>query len=208
MTGGAGERGYGAARRARAWLFSLVFLLGGEAGAMTTCGTVITNVVSATMHSGPPEFVEYAVSYAATAKVVVACPPSLQMYKYTSFSVASSGTTVKFTICVVNETMDSVWGVVVTDRVPDGMAYVDMDTSWAAGAYGAGVTDNYYTPKAMAGGPPGATISWDSGADFNPYQSGTTPPPAGQGGTIYLRWTLAYVGPVRSACLTYRARVL
>ena len=187
---------------------ALALLLGGNAGAMTTCGTVITNVVSATMHSGPPEFVEYTVSYAATASVVVACPPAIQMYKFTNYSVASSGTTVKFTICVVNETTDSVWGIVVTDRLPDGMAWVDMDQNWAPGDYGAGVTDNYYTPTGLAGGPPGATISWDSGSDFDPYQSGTSPPPAGQSGTIWLRWTLAYVGPTRSACLTYRARVL
>lgn len=182
--------------------------------ATTVCGTIITNMVSATMHSGPPDFVVFPTPGTAaptfTAVVEVACPPAIHMAKFVNWPTASAGTTVVFRICIINETSDSVWGVTVTDRLPNGMLFRPMDQTWndgvgAGSPYANGNTYQSLTPPDAGGWPPNPTIAWDTSE--NPAMNPGTPPD-GQGPDMWLRWTVDYVGPMRSACLTYRAEVL
>ena len=184
----------------RRLLLGLLVALGagaGRAGAATVCGTLITNAVSADMSSGFPDFVAYVVSYSATATVKVLCPANIAFKKYVDWPEACIGTTVRFYVCVQNTMTDSVWGITLTDRLPDGMAFVDREAAntWNSGG-------NYYLPNSSL--PPFA-ISW--GGSIVPLMTNGSPA-AGQYVPCYLRWTLDYLGPKRSACVTYRAVVL
>jgi uncharacterized repeat protein (TIGR01451 family) len=196
----------------------------GRAGAMTTCGSLVTNVATATMWSGLPDFVPYEVSYNATAAVRIKCPAALRLAKFADLPyanggdtiVASTGTTVKFTICVINELTFSVWGVTMTDKLPDNVMFVDGDDSWND-ALPAGYDNgygNFYGPG--AGTPPGVTqagggIRWSNN---NTWPGTATFPPNGQTGAMYIRWTFPYVGwtggagAMKSACVTFRVKIL
>jgi uncharacterized repeat protein (TIGR01451 family) len=198
-------------------LAAVASLMWGRAEAMTACQSLITNVATATMSSGPWEFIEYDVSYNATAAVRIKCPASLILSKFADVVgtvndaahgdehgttvIASTGSTVKFTICAVNTLAFSVWGITITDKLPDNVAFVDMDATWAAG--------NYYQPT-VPGPAPTPSIRYS----YNNTWPGTAgAPAAGQGGPLYLRWTLPYIGwtgggGVKSACLTFRVQIL
>src|SRR5678809_720233 len=70
--------------------------------AATVCGTIITNVATATMTSGFPDFVTYVVSYNATCTVQVLCPPVVALRKFANdgfTTEAGAGATVTFSIC-------------------------------------------------------------------------------------------------------------
>lgn len=210
-----GTQGGGWARRAAGVGLGVLLALGaaGRLEATTVCGTIITNVVTATMHSGAPEFVVYEVSYNATATLVVACPPSLRMAKYTNYPVASAGTIVTFKICIHNETNNSVWGVTITDALPRNMVWEGWDGNWT-GTYANGADGDFYTPGTgvLADRP----VDLETGGTFDYMASDASeiaamapgPPPPGQVGPYYLRWTIPHVGPESSACVTYQARVL
>ncbi len=192
-------------RAAGALVGMLLMLVGGRVQATTVSGTLITNVVSFVMDSGPTDFVVYKVSYNATAWIEVVNPPSLAMAKYTSWAVASAGTTVKFTVCIVNETDNSVWGVTITDKIPLNMAFIDRDGTWNdSSPY---VPDDYYVSYQSPpdiGALPGVTLAWN--ASEIALMTAGSPAPGDQ--NVYLRWTLDFVGPVRSACVTYRVTIL
>jgi len=182
----------------RGVLVALAVLASGRAQGATVCGTLITNVVTATLSSGFPDYVLYEVSYNATATVRVLCPATLRFEKYVDWPEACAGTTVRFYVCVVNETNDSVWGATVTDRMPGNMSYVDRDGTWND------AVGDYYIP-ATPGSPPAYVRAW-AGSVIPGMTAGD--PPGGQLVPLYLRWTIDYVGPKRSACVTYRAVVL
>jgi len=196
-------------------LAMLLAFAAGRAGAMTTCGSLVTNVATCTMWSGPPDFTPYEVSYNATAAVRIKCPASLRVAKFADLPynngggtiVASTGTTVKFTICVINELTFSVWGVTVNDKLPDNIMFVDGDSTWnTAGEYG-----NYYTTVV-----PGPAPAPDIRNSNNNTWPGTAGYPAyGQTGAMYIRWTFPSVGwcgpsgaGMVSACMTFRVKIL
>jgi uncharacterized repeat protein (TIGR01451 family) len=161
---------------------------GKAAAAATGCGTLITNVATVTMWSGPMDQIGYALSYNVTATVVVICPVT-GLVKYADRGVASAGSTVTFFVCVNNQRLTadgSVWNVTITDRMPPGMSFVD----WGTNDYGGTVSLRAYTGVLTPGG-------WTVAA-----------PAAGQGTPLYMRWRVDMVGPMKSACVTYRARIL
>jgi uncharacterized repeat protein (TIGR01451 family) len=162
---------------------------GTAAAAATGCGTLITNVATVTMWSGPMDQIGYALSYNVTAVVKVVCPVTA-LLKFADRDTASAGSVVTFYVCVDNQRLSadgSVWNVTVTDRMPPGMSFVD----WNANNYGGAVTWNAYNGVLTPGG-------WNA----------TAAPVAGQGTPLYMRWQVAMIGPQKSACVTYRARIL
>ena len=181
-----------------------------RAEATTVCGTIITNMVSATMHSGPPDFVVYptpdlqgsGMAPTFTAVVQVACPPAIQMEKFVNWPTASAGTTVVFRICVVNETTDSVWGVTITDKFPSGMiARGTPPITWS----GENTYGSFQTPPDV-GQPVGPAFAWAK--TEIPNMTGTPAAFNGQVPGLYLRWTIEFVGPMRSACVAFQAEIL
>jgi uncharacterized repeat protein (TIGR01451 family) len=165
----------------------------------TVCGTLITNVATATMTSGFPDFVGYEVSYNATCTVLVLCPPVVALKKYANggfLTEAAAGATVTFQICIENQTTDTIWGIAVTDRMPDNMTFVDTVPTGTAPAF-----DNT-TPSL---GLP-AVVNATTVAGLT---AGTTTAPAyGTASPLYLRWTYNGIGPNKSACTVYRAKIL
>lgn len=157
----------------------------GRAAAATACGTIITNVATATMTSGFPDFVGYEVSYNATATLIVLCPPVVALRKYANtdygtFAQAPSGGTVTFMICVENQTVTSVWGINITDQLPS-------NVSWLANGADYNLT-----------GAPAALGPWIAFSSNNTTW-GSGSPAANQGAPYYLRWTLEKIGPSKSA---------
>jgi len=135
--------------------------------------------------------------------VTVACPPAIQMVKFVNWPTASAGTTVTFKICVVNETTDSVWGVTITDKFPSGMmARGTPPENWAG--------DNTYASFKVPPDPPGGggTLAFRWATSEIPNMTGMPADFNGQSAPLYLRWTIEYVGPMRSACVSYQAEVL
>ena len=175
----------------------LALAAGRASAAATVCGTLITNVASAGMSSGPPAFVQYEVSYNATTTVLVLCAPVVQLRKFANggfLTEGSAGATVTFSICVENQTADTVWAISVTDKLPDNMTFVDWGVG---GAYDLTAPNLGATRQVSAATVAGLTAAVDNVA-----------PPAGQGVNFYMRWTYPGVGPQKSACVVYRARIL
>jgi uncharacterized repeat protein (TIGR01451 family) len=163
----------------------------------TVCGTIITNEATATMTSGFPDFVGYEVSYNATCTVTVLCPPVVALRKFANggyLTESAAGATVTFSICIENQTVDTVWGVTVTDQLPSNMTFVDYGTGpWTMGTQIAPWPPAYVAASSVAG----------LAAATN-----NTGPTAGQGAPYFMRWTFAGVGPNKSACVIYRAQIL
>ena len=166
-------------------------LAAGRVHAATACGTMITNVATATMTSGFPDYVAYEVSYNATVMVRVLCPPVVRLVKYASSPLCAAGCTVTFQVCVENQMTDSVWGITITDVLPANMTFVSMNPA------------NYDMTPGWA---LGAVISSNAGTTAGPWSAGG--PVVGQGPTHYLRWVIPGVGPAKSACVSYAARIL
>lgn len=165
-----------------------------RAEAATACGTIITNVATATMWSGFPDYVAYEVSYNATATLIVLCPPVVALRKfantdYADFAQAPAGGLVTFMICVENQTVTSVWGMTITDRLPVNVNVVNA-------------LDSEYN---LTGAPvsPAPTAAYSS--NNTTWANGLA---NGQGAPYYLRWTLEKIGPLKSACVSYTARIL
>jgi len=164
--------------------------------AATVCGTIITNVATATMTSGFPDFVLYEVSYNATCTVQVLCPPVVALRKFANaayLSEGAAGGTVTFSICIENQTNDTVWGITVTDKLPDNMTFVDEGFGNDFDL----TTPNLGVPNVVSAATTGGLATAPAGA-----------PPFGQAPNYYLRWTYTGIGPAKSACAVYRARIL
>lgn len=184
----------------------------GVARGETVCGTLLTNVVTATMHSGAPDFIVYEVSYNATATVLVLCSPVVRLLKNVVYAdgslpdlaccgrerggaMAAVGATVTFQVCIQNEMTDSAWWVTITDALPANVSYQGMVSGWGGGAY------------EVSDGVPGMTYAYNTGGAWSDF----TPPGGPAVGTVSplnLRWVVQYIGPRRSACVAYAAKVL
>jgi len=171
-----------------------VALAGTANAASTVCGTIITNVATATMTSGFPDFVGYEVSYNASCTVVVLCPPVVALRKYANggfLTEGAAGATVTFQICIENQTNDTVWGVTVSDQIPNNMAYVDA----------VGPSFDFTVPNL------GAPLFGSASTAAGLATMGGAPT-TGQGAPYFLRWTYNGIGPAKSACSVYRAKIL
>lgn len=180
----------------------IVAVLAGFAGtrafAMTAAGSIVTNVVTATMTSGFPDFVAYTVSYNATAQVVVASAPVVKLAKYASTPLCAAGCTVTFQVCIENQQVDTAWAVTVTDILPGNTTLVQMYT-----AVGAGLNYDTSSSGQFSAALGGLNASLSSSM-AGPWSA---PGGAGQGAPYYLRWVFG-VGSARSACVSYSVRIL
>ena len=176
--------------------FALVMLAGGllsaETGpALTVTGTVITNVASVTGH-GPRLFgkcVDYEISYAVTATVLVEDPTQLvlDVHKTVTPSVQGSGGTLSYRVVVHNPSHATAYMITITDRLPDGVAYVGSSyMSWNGGSFGTWYESHGSTTNPMSGGEPAE----------------------GQTAPYYLRWVLTQLGTVRTAWIGFEVRIL
>lgn len=185
-------------RLVRVMVALALLLASGGAQAATTTGTILTNIVSATLWDGPLLGDYYEVSYNASAYVTVIPPARVELLKRVNVPQSPSGSVVMFTICMVNGGANtSAWGVTITDRLPSYMTFEGMSTAWT----GAGSASAYQTATSAP------TVTVANGAAPGPAMTAGvpavgTPPP------LYLRWTIQFVGPNRSACVTYFARIL
>jgi len=187
-------------------------LVAGSARGETAAGTLLTNVVTATMHSGAPDFIVYEVSYNATATVLVLSQPVVRLLKKVLYgdgslpdmaccgaarggAMAAVGATVTFQVCIENQMDQSAWWVTLTDALPANVSYQGMGNGWVGGAYN------------TSAGAPGLTYAYNTGgawADFTPPGG----PVAGTVSPLNLRWVVQYIGPAKSACVAFWAKVL
>lgn len=179
-------------RVAGAVVAAVLALVAGRGLASTACGTLITNVATATMTSGFPDYVAYEISYNASVMVVVLCPPVVKLTKLASTPECAAGCTVTFSVCIENQVADTVWGVTMTDVLPGNMAYVDNYPP----------CPDYNTSLTNLG----AVVPSSAAAIGGPWNAGG--PGAGQTIPYYLRWVVPGIGPAKSACVMYRARIL
>lgn len=164
-------------------------LAGSRGQAMTTDGSLLTNLASGTYQitSGAAQ----TISYGASAMVIVMTPATV-IGKVASPTLQTSGGTVTFCINFVNQSgWASALNIVVTDVVPDNMKYLNGPwTSWATTA-GA----NLYMAWATSAAP----ATWNVG---EPNTGQTSPV-----GTLFLRWTVDVTGPKQSGQICYKATV-
>lgn len=180
-------------RRGLGLVVAALLGLGGVAHGATANGTLITNTATITMWSGPIDQIGYELTYVAEATIRVITPVT-SLLKYADRGTASSGATVTFYICINNERMTadgSVWNVVIIDRMPNGMGFISANL------------DNYGTGIAAGSPMYGGAL----GTINTTYTAGTNPP-VGQIAPLYMRWKMDMVGPMKSACVTFRATVL
>ncbi len=171
----------------------MVTLLGlvvaGQAHALATTGVVLTNLASCTFATAPTNTPAISVSYGVTATVLVQNPVVVPS-KTATPTLQAAGSEVTFQVCVVNTSATaSAFNVFVNDRLPDNM-------EWA------GLATTYWNNSNPAG-----TWSESSSSVFpGPYVG--TPPVAGQEAPYYMRWNLNWLGPLKSGCVTFKARIL
>jgi len=161
------------------------------------CGSDILNEASVTLWSGNDTQIGYTLSYNVSSTVRIVCPITA-INKYAVPTQVASGGAVTFYICVDNQRMSndgSVWNMTVTDMLPAGLAMdqtslVQMNT-WTYFAPALAATDISYATN-LAG----------------PWTTWATPPTAGQAGpNFYIKWRIASVGVLKSACVGFRATV-
>lgn len=167
------------------------------AHAATAEGTILTNTASLSMNSGPYSWIQYECSYAATATVLIIPPPRLVLSKqvtadgtYRDQFIAGAGAVLTYRLCAKNDTVTVASGVVMTDRMPAGMAFDSAPSDWTGG--------NYYTGAAP-------TLTTASGAALPPATAGW--PAAGTAGPLYLRWTVSAIDSFKSVCVTFRVTI-
>ena len=156
------------------------------APALTADGCVMTSVANVTFCSIAGVFVGFKVSYGATAPVLI-CNPLVAYTKTATPTMSIPTGTVTFSLCIINNSSTtSAFNMVVSDKLPDNMSYVQP----SYGIWGGTAT---MTNAAVMAGP------WSLGE-----------PPDGQANPMYLRWTVEMIppGPGRSACVDFAARVL
>lgn len=177
-------------------LLAAFWCLPERAAATSACGAIITNSVDGSMLAGyvpPLRDISVRTTYSSTAEVLVVCP-LVGLTKDGPWREASSGTTFAFTVCLVNETSDSVWNVTMTDAVPQNMVF----RGWPYNVWSGG---NYQTSSSVP------TLSQTYSASLaGPWTAGT--PADGQDAPLYLRWVVSLVAPSRSACVTYSVQIL
>ncbi len=199
-------RGAGIPFCVMAMLVAVILAAPRPATAMTADGALITNSAAATMYwgsggdpwwgaapDGPYASPFFTMSYKATTTVIVSCP-LVALQKWATPTSQAAGGTVTFTICVVNNSLAaSAWNVILTDQLPDNMAYVTgiAGDTWTTGGTLIGTAPNY---------------AWSTTSAAGVFFNGQ--PPSGQTNPYFLRWVINPLGPGRSACMTVRATVL
>ena len=165
---------------------ALLALASGRGVASTSDGSLITNIASATFQvvsGGAVVVAGYTVSYAATRTVLIQ-DPCLLLRKAANPTQQVPGSSVTFTVCIVNCSLTgSAFGVTITDQLPTNMTYLAPSySSWG------GLWVNSSSPD---------QVTWTAGEA-----------PNGQAAPFYLRWVLPGVlGIGKSACITYAASV-
>ena len=163
-----------------------LLIMAGRAQAVTMCGSLLTNTVSATFGSAPAGTVPFTVSYNTSATVLINCPIII-VSKTATPTLQTAGQTVVFRIWVANTSpYFSAFNVAVIDRLPDNMEWESGYTYWT----------NMPAPVWASG--------WASGY-AGPY-AGT--PLLGQDPSCYMRWTLDLLGPGKSGFVEFTARIL
>jgi uncharacterized repeat protein (TIGR01451 family) len=166
----------------------MVCLLGaGRVLATTADGTMITNVATATFAT-PSLAGPYAVSYNASAYVMVQ-NPCIGIRKDPNVTTQSAGGTVTYTLWVVNcSPVTSAFNITVTDKLPDNVTFDSQRGNWNGGSGGT------WVPSTS----PNGSAPWANGA----Y------PPVGQTTPFYMRFVLDQLGPTKSAMIAYSVVVL
>lgn len=173
-------------RRLLAVVVAGMGLLGGvrEAAAGTADGTLITNVACATFSTA--SLSGYAVSYCATATVIIQ-NPCVSLIKTPDVTIQAAGGTVTYTLWVVNcSPVTSAFNVTVTDKLPDNTTFDAARGNWG------GLSGGTWYPSSSSNG-----TAWPG-----------TYPNAGQGTTYYLRFIMDTLGPSKSAFIKFSVAIL
>jgi len=135
------------------------------------------------------------VSYNATSNVLISCP-AVALSKVAMPTVQASAGTVTFTIWVANTSLQaSAFNVVITDMLPNNLAYAGPTPGPFAWWWSAGPTVPVVTTGLSLD-----NLTFQSGAAIVPV--------VGQGSPYYLRWTIGQLAPGKSGFVTYMATVL
>ncbi|MEK7474012.1 MAG: hypothetical protein AAB152_00120 [Candidatus Coatesbacteria bacterium] len=154
--------------------------------AATAWGTVITNVATITMSSGAPDFVGYQLPYNMTCTVPIMPASSIRVLKYVVPAIESPGGTLTYTIWYVNRSASaSSFNIVATDALPANVAYDLGRGSWNGGSGG----------------------TWASLYSSNNVTYAGGQPAAGQSEPCYLRFVLDWLGPAKSALISYSVTI-
>jgi uncharacterized repeat protein (TIGR01451 family) len=163
-------------------------LAGGRASALTSCGALLTNSISATFGSTPGGAVQFLISYASSATVKIDCPQIVPT-KTATPTLQAAGQVVVFRVWIANTSPTfSAFNVAVIDRLPDNMEWAGIAT-----AYWTNMPAPIWTP-------------YNAGSYPGPYAGGA--PTSGQDAPWYLRWTLDVLGPGKSGYVEFQARIL
>jgi len=176
----------------RKWVLATIGCLSLVAGARnasaaTTDGTLITNVACGTFLSSAG--VGFSISYCCTATVLVS-NPCVALQKKANPTVQSSGGTVTFELIAINcSASSSAFQIMVTDKLPDNMAYAfSANPSWYGGN-GAPIPSLFKSAD---------NLTWTGGW---PAATGNVTP-------LWLRWQMQFLSPGSSASITFLATVL
>jgi len=179
----------------RKWVFATIGCLGlmvagRSALAATTDGTLITNAACGSFQSA--QGMQFWISYCSTAWVIVS-NPCVALNKRATPTVQSSGGTVTFELVAINcSCTTSSFNIIITDRLPDNMAYVGLGTP-------------HYTWYGL----PAPNPSWyQSSANTYAGPYGAALPGPGQLPPYFLRFSLDWIGPCKSAAVAFIATVL
>jgi uncharacterized repeat protein (TIGR01451 family) len=172
-------------------MVAIAMLLGlaGKASGLATSGVLLTNMVSFTYSNDFGGNRQIIGSYGATMAVLVQ-NPALSVSKYATPTLQASGSNVTFRVCVMNMSgTSSAFNVAVLDRLPDNMEWAGVATNmWSMGV------------------PAGTWTEQSSSVFPGPYAA--FPPIVGQDAPYYMRWVLTTLGPNRSACVEFQAKIL
>jgi uncharacterized repeat protein (TIGR01451 family) len=172
-----------------AGLVAGIILSAGRAEALATSGVLLTNMVSFTYSNDFGGNRQILGTYGATTTVLIQ-NPAMSVTKYATPTLQASGSNVTFKVCVMNTNgTASAFNVAVLDRLPDNMEWAGVATSmWAVQV------------------PAGTWTEQSSSVFPGPYAA--FPPIAGQDAPYYMRWVLNTLGPNRSACVEFQAKIL
>jgi len=179
----------------RKWVLSTIGCLSLVAGAhvasaATTDGTLITNVACGTFQSASG--MGFAISYCCTANVYVT-NPCVALQKRATPTVQSSGGVVTFELVAINcSCSSSAFNIMITDRLPDNMAFFSGPVNGWNGFYAAGPNPTSTPYKSND------NLSWTA----------NWPAVAGQVTPFWLRWQLDFLGPCESSSISFQATVL
>ena len=186
--------------RKHAAILALLLAVAGRANAMTSEGTLLTNLATASYWSADGS--KYLLTYSSTANVLV-MNPMVHLRKVATPSMQCSGGTVTFCIYAINTSlMSSAFNVTIEDIMPgfgaDGFAYVaggrsEWNPQGAAVIYG-------YRPTNF-----GANNWWVGTFAGDPEGDGE--PAAWTPGPYYIRWSVSVLGPNRSMMVCFKATV-